>query len=477
MPHVPGHNDPNLLSRILGWEVPGADRMQYGGWRNTRAGGPLDFLSRALIPGAETARMAQGGDASTMGLLGSTALDFLPVGGLLGGAFRGLRGAGRSMFGGAQLPDMGAPGGWNYMSPINRIGAERLEATPMMRYKDRDIVGVRQGGGDMQPFYRSTGRNSDQTYNELMAAFNRQYPDLDIMPRGSAARNQADQLKGAIEGTRMGGRWMPFEGIGESGRWFSKPYSDIKYALSPQSLESAISGFSDMPGAPSWLQRTTGGNLSPQGVQMAKMLRIDPTDQSMFYDATVGRYGSPENMRLANLLNKNAALNWGDPVTYGPHGRPGDAILATRGKEMPWQAINKNLGLTSDPRRQYQQRLRDVQTPISRFMDEQEAYGNRGIVGKLSYGWPMSPLITRGATIPDTVDTPTPTTSTTTRTPAELTPRNYNPPRFQDEPQGVNGSEGTFRRQRGTPNPKFDRPVDMATARKKRDEDWYTPGS
>ena len=464
MPHVPGHdsNDPNLLSRILGWEVPGADRFQYDDWRNTRAGGPLDFLSRALVPGAETARMAQGGDASTMGLLGSTAFDFLPVGGLLGGAFRGLRGAGRSMFGGAQLPDMGAPGGWNYMSPINRIGAERLEATPMMRYKDRDIVGVRQGGGDMQPFYRSTGQNSDQTYNELMAAFNRQYPDLDIMPRGSAARNQADLLKNAIEETRMGGRWMPFEGIGESGRWFSKPYSDMRYR--PVGRDP-ISGFSDMPGAPSWLQRTAGGNLSPLGVRMAKMLRIDPTDQSMFYNATVGRYGSPENMQLANLLNQNTALNAPTRIPYWETPRNQHLLRDLdwpRGKEMPWQAINKNLGLTSDPRRQYQQRLRDVQTPISRFMDEQEAWGTSGIGDKLSYTWPMTPFgIARAATIPDSQPTRTP------RTPTELTPRNYNPPRFQNEPQKVSG----------TPNPKFDRPVDMATASKKRDEDWYTPGS
>ena len=68
---------------------------------------------------------------------------------------------------------------------------------------------------------------------------------------------------------------------------------------------------------------------------------------------------------------------------------------------------------------------------------------------------------TRAATIPDSQPTRTP------RTPTELTPRNYNPPRFQNEPQKVSG----------TPNPKFDRPVDMATASKKRDEDWYTPGS
>ena len=101
-------------------------------------------------------------------------------------------------------------------------------------------------------------------------------------------------------------------------------------------------------------------------------------------------------------------------------------------------------------------------------MDEQEAWGTSGIGDKLSYTWPMTPFgIARGATIPDTVDTATPTTSTTTRTPAELTPRNYNPPRFQNEQQNVSG----------TPNPKFDRPVDMATASKKRDEDWYTPGS
>ena len=69
--------------------------------------------------------------------------------------------------------------------------------------------------------------------------------------------------------------------------------------------------------------------------------------------------------------------------------------------------------------------------------------------------------IARAATIPDSQPTRTP------RTPTELTPRNYNPPRFQNEPQKVSG----------TPNPKFDRPVVMATASKKRDEDWYTPGS
>jgi hypothetical protein len=125
MPHVPGHvgDDPNLLSKILGWEVPGVPK--YPARDIPRVGGFLDALGRIVVPGAETTSMAREGDASAKALSGSLGLDFLPVSPLAARGFRGARGIYRNLFPktGTQ-PDtqfirFGAP-------PVDRLTGEYL---------------------------------------------------------------------------------------------------------------------------------------------------------------------------------------------------------------------------------------------------------------------------------------------------------------------------------------------------------------
>ena len=98
MPHVPGHveNDPNLLSNILGWEVPGVPK--YPARDIPKVGGFLDAFGRIVVPGAETTSMAREGDASAKALSGSLGLDFLPMGPLASRGFRGARGIYRNLF-------------------------------------------------------------------------------------------------------------------------------------------------------------------------------------------------------------------------------------------------------------------------------------------------------------------------------------------------------------------------------------------
>ena len=431
MPHVPGHDDPNLLSRILGWEVPGADRMQYGGWRGTRAGPALDFASRALIPGAETARMAQGGDASTMGLLGSTALDFLPMGAIGGGLAR----AGRGVLPSGILNLMRAPFNYGadalsklrgnpYMVPIRYKNLPDAETTREMM---RDNIATEYWNLDMTPSIDFSGQ--------------RVWPKDPISALGGITTNPSTPW------TRSR-NWLT--GMEEPG---ISVYQGLKF---PKGSKNPLLQSPDQYPNPFIVERrapnvqlpvqgrtSTNNPLISQNRYWKDLLVHQPNrggipSYELDADFIPGVQGSDlesmvneasiRNVRKIqeNQLFRQSPLNIGGlDETFAKYDQFGQLI------NPPWYGQVGNMDF-----------------PVSRAATSAAT---------------MAPFTaTRAATIPDSQPT------RTYRTPAELTPRNYNPTQFEtDEPQKVSG----------TPNPKFNRPVDMATARKKRDEDWNIPGS
>ena len=312
--------DPNLLSRIFGYDlrntIPGIP--SYPARDIPGIGRGLDVAGRMLIPGAETTAMAQRGDASTAGLLGSLGMDLAPIGaiggGLLGGArrmFPGIRGMART------------PGGWSRFNPLGGqrlspgLAASRgtpeaalnLEATNPMSFGGRDIMGVREAGSqDIMPFYRSTGRNSDEVARSIRGYYDTPvrtgvpagattpaYGSIDLGPtRGEMAGLPSD-WSNIMQDISKGGEWMPFGGIQQNPTWFRKP----AYAGISQDVATS-------PFTPSYLKSDSYRGLLGAGV---------PSRYGNVDEAVMGRYGTMKNYGISQRLGQaNLPGTAGQPV-------------------------------------------------------------------------------------------------------------------------------------------------------------------
>lgn len=315
MPHVPGHvgNDPNLLSRILGWEVPGSNKLQYSGWRDTAAGPYIDMASRFLLPGAETSAMAQSGDASTMGLGISGGLDLIPMGGMAARTLGKLGRAGRSFVGKlnpqdypASFQELADAGGWS------RFGGSGGFTRPFQGPRGRDFVLQQQSpGSPVQGFYRSrsTGVNPDEILSNVARMPIREGFDT-------------NQFANRLEDLNTRGRFLPMSMMTERGspvrsgpdlREFQNLMNDPNIT---NRLDRANVPIWTMPGQNTISQRMFGAAAEGTGAEVAT-----PIASLAPLDALLSRYQySPELYNQSRLLD----MRYGQtPSSYFENLQPG----------------------------------------------------------------------------------------------------------------------------------------------------------
>ena len=284
-----GGGQGNWLADALSWQVPGSQNLpRYPGRNIPGIGGYLDAAMGMFAPGVETQRMAEQG-AGPWSLAGMMALDAPVVGPLMGGAFRGARGAFRGL---SNLPQgAGNLLPWNKFRGVPSAGVQSSMQPPystpnlsmMGPYleRGRPTVMTRDAAGNIMPFYQSRGQAGNIPYDTAVSRLTGQGVDPTM----------ASQIAGDISGR---GQWVPSRGFttGSGGQMPGLPKrilsSKSNAALSPYGALNAAQTVADQGLGPSMFR----GNEWQQYENIRNALSglDDPAVEFM------GRYGNDPNL-------------------------------------------------------------------------------------------------------------------------------------------------------------------------------------
>jgi len=166
----------------LPWQIPTPETAR----------GPLEFLGDTLIPGAATGRAMAEGNMGP-GTMAMGALDFLPVGGLMGRGFRGVTGAANRMFSNMNFP--GSIANIQTLNPLAGPGGAGFQFP--------NIMGdVRSGSG------RYNIPLSDE-YARQKAFGGYAFTDPYLMNNMHPLRSSQRMVVGAVPGSAIGGPSTP----------------------------------------------------------------------------------------------------------------------------------------------------------------------------------------------------------------------------------------------------------------------------